>query len=389
MSLRRVAYVVNVFPKLSETFIAHELVELRRRGVEVRVISLRPPGEGPRHEFIARAGLEAVTSDEPREFATVLREFRPQLLHAHFATEPAAAARDLAASLGLPFTFTAHGYDIRRKAPADFAARAAAARAVVTVSHANARHIVETFGVPAKHLRIIPCGVDTSRFRPSADGPGPSPRTNQTGARNFLWQVQQKFVIDNPAEQRAAPCGITSPWIVCVARHAPVKNLGLLLDACALLRRRGVPFRCASVGDGPCRSELEAKRGQLGLRECVEFVGAADHDEVLRWWQRAGVAALTSESEGMPVSLMEAAACGVPAVATAVGGVPDLIQDGTTGLLSPPRDAEAFATALQRLLEDPALARKLGVAARRRAEERFSLARQVDDLMELWREVIA
>lgn len=355
MTLRRIAYVVNVFPKLSETFIAHELAELRRRGMEVRVLSLRQPGEERCHDFIRRDGLDDVTRYEPEKFSAVLREFRPQLLHAHFATEPAAAARALAEAGGMPFTFTAHGYDIRRKPPADFAARAAAARAVITVSQANARHIVETFGVPAKHVRVIPCGVDTNRFSPGRS----------------VSRLEQP------------------PLIVCVARHAPVKNLGLLLEACSLLRRRGVNFRCVSVGDGPCRRELETRRGQLGLGEVVEFAGAADHGEVLGWWQRASLAALTSESEGMPVCLMEAAACGVPAVATAVGGVPELIEDGVTGLLPPLGDPAAFAAALERLLDDPALAAAMGAAARRRAVEKFSLGRQVDALLELWQEIIA
>src|SRR6266496_550024 len=148
MTVRRVAYVVNVFPKLSETFIATELAELRRRGIELRVLSLREPKESLRHEIIAQAGLDAVTCYRPEEFAKRLAEFTPQLIHAHFATEPTAMARELADRLDLPFTFTAHGYDIHRKAPPDFAERAAAARAVVTVSQANARFIAQTFGVP-------------------------------------------------------------------------------------------------------------------------------------------------------------------------------------------------------------------------------------------------
>src|SRR2546425_9045450 len=190
MMLRRVAYVVNVFPKLSETFIAWELAELRRRGVEVCILSLRPPDEGRRHEFIAQTGLEERRVYNSWEFPAVLREFRPELLHAHFATEPTAAARELAAELRVPFTFTAHGYDIYRKPPADFADRAAAASAVVTVSEANAAYIATTFGVPAMHIHVIPCGVDTERFR--------------------------------PPEQRSEPL-----QIVCVARLNPVKNLGL------------------------------------------------------------------------------------------------------------------------------------------------------------------
>ena len=349
--LRRVAYVVNVFPKLSETFIAWELAELRRRGVEVRILSLRQPSEQLRHKIVTEAGLGERVVYDPKEFRAALREFQPEVLHAHFATEPAAAARELAAELRVPFTFTAHGYDIYRRPPADFADRAGAASAIITVSEANARYIVKTFGVPATRIHVIPCGVDADRF--------------------------------SPRGERREP-----PHIVCVARLRPVKNLGLLLEACASLRAREVEFHCTVVGDGPCRDELEAARARLGLGGVVELVGAAEQAEVLAWWQRATIAALTSTSEGMPVCLMEAAACGVPAVATAVGGIPELIEDGVTGFLTTPGDSGGFADALKRLLRDPELAARMGVEARRRVEERFTLARQVDCLLALWTDMV-
>ena len=148
-------------------------------------------------------------------------------------------------------------------------------------------------------------------------------------------------------------------------------------------------FRCVSVGDGVCRGELEQRRSELALDEFVEFVGAQEHSQVLAWWRRARVAVLTSEGEGMPVCLMEAASCGVPAVATSVGGVPELVGDGVTGLLAPAGNAPALADALQRLLENPAEAAALGRAARARAVERFSLARQVDELLAAWNEVLS
>jgi glycosyltransferase involved in cell wall biosynthesis len=354
MPLKRVAYVVNVFPKISETFIAHELAELRRRGVELRVCSLRRPTESIRHRFIADAGLEAVTSYETAAFPRLLRGFKPELLHAHFATEPAAAAWELAAGLRVPFTFTAHGYDIRHKAPPDFAQRAAAARAVITVSEANRRHIAQTFGVAHERIEVIPSGVDTRRCRPATPARGPN----------------------------------RVPLIVCVARHVKVKNLNLLLEACAELLRRRVRFRCVSVGGGVCRAELEQQRSRLGLEEVVEFVGPQEHTEVVAWWQRADIAVLTSQSEGMPVCLMEAAACSVPAVATGVGGVPELIQHGITGLVTPPGQALALAEALQELLTNSTRATEMGRAARRRAEEQFSLERQVDSLLTLWSRLI-
>ncbi len=349
----RIAYVVHMFPKVSETFIAHELAELRRRGVEVRVLSLLPPREELRHDFIAASGLDKLVSCEPAEFPRIIDEFKPDLLHAHFATEPTAAARELAARHGLPFTFTAHGYDIRRKPPKDFAARAAAAACMVTVSEANVQWLTEKHGVPRERIKIIPCGVDTETFRPVA--------ASREGA----------------------------PLIVCVARHVAVKNLGLLLDACATLHRQGVKFRCVSIGDGPLSGELAARRLQLGLNEVVEFTGALTHEEVLPWWQRADIATLTSENEGMPVCLMEAAACGVPAVATAVGGIPELIDDGVTGLLAPANDPAALAAAFRRLIEQPQLRAAMGSAARQRAVERFSLARQIDSLLALWEEVLS
>jgi glycosyltransferase involved in cell wall biosynthesis len=350
--LRRVTYVLGGFPRLSETFIAGEIAEVLRRGIDVRILSLEPPIDEPQHELVANAGLVERTTYQRGRFRHVLRDFRPDLLHAHFARSPTASARELAGEFGLPFTFTAHRYDIYAKPPPDFGARAAAAAAVVTVSNANASYIVQTFGVPPDRITVIPCGVDTDSFRP--DGTRPAP-----------------------------------PEIVCVARLKPFKNQRLLLDACALLRSRGVEFRCVLVGEGPCRDELEAQRRRLGLEGIVELVGAAVASDVLRWWQRAAVAVLPSESEGMPVCLMEAAACAVPAVATAVGGNPELVADGRTGLIVPPGDSRALAGALERLLREPALARRLGEAARRRAKEQFSVVQQVDRLLAVWNAVLS
>lgn len=352
--LQRIAYVLRVFPKFSETFIASELAEVRRRGLEVRILSLQPPAAGVRHAIVAEAGLDRLTYYDPCEFNQLLKEFRPQLLHAHFATEATAAAIDLAGELDLPFTFTAHGYDIHRKAPPDFKARAAAARAVVTVSQANADYLAKQFAVPRSQIRVIPSGVDTQFFRPADIAPSAKP-----------------------------------PVILCVARHVQVKNLGMLLESCARLREQGLKFLCVLIGDGPSRAELESARETLRLNATVEILGAAEQSEVRRWWQTATVGVLTSDNEGMPVSLMEAGACGVPVVATAVGGVLELVQEGVTGLLVPPRDSLALACALERLLRDGHLRATLGSAARRRVEERFSVVRQVDQLMALWTEILS
>ena len=352
MSRLRVAYVLNVFPRVSEAFIAGEIAELARRGVEIQILSLRLPADEPRHGVIARERLLERTFYEEGPYRQTLRRFRPHLVHAHFARQATAKAREIAAELGCPFTFTAHGYDVYRRPPEDFAARAAAAAAVVTVSRANARHIERVFGVPAAHVSVIPCGVDTERFRP-ASGPRPEP-----------------------------------PRILCVARLVKVKNHELLLRACAALKDRGHEFRCVLVGDGVERGEVEARRAGLHLDEVVEMTGAADQDGVLERWREAQIGVLTSSSEGMPVALMEAAACGVPVVATAVGGVGELVEHGLTGLLVPAGDDAALADALEQLLTEPDTARKMGKAARLRAEELFSVHREVDALLALWDRIL-
>ena len=357
----RIAYVIQDFPKLSETFIAGELAELRRRGIEVQILSREQPRETLRHSFIAEHRLDRLVVYGACNFSAALGEFQPDLIHAHFANNPTANARLLAAEFGVPFTFTAHGSDIYYKAPRDFADRAASAAAVITVSEANARYIATRFGVPRERIRVIPCGVDTGIFCRLEGKPG-------TQISIF------------PA---------LPPLILCVARHTPVKNLGLLLEACAMLRDRGVEFRCVMIGDGASHDELAGIRAQLNLQPRVEMIGAAERTTVLAWLRRASVAVLSSHSEGMPVSLMEAGACEVPVVATRVGGIPELIEDGVTGILTTPGDVATLTDALQRLVADQPLRAAMGHAARRRIAAKFSLAAQIDSLQALWSRVLA
>src|SRR2546426_9962271 len=104
---RRIVYVLKVFPKLSETFVAEELAELRRRGIELRILSMLPARSGLRHDIVVTAGLEQITNYERKDFLSIVQGFRPQLLHAHFATEATAMAIELGTEQGIPFTFTA------------------------------------------------------------------------------------------------------------------------------------------------------------------------------------------------------------------------------------------------------------------------------------------
>ena len=352
MKLQRIAYVVNVFPKFSETFIANEIAELKGRGVEVLILSRRHPAESLRHRVVTDNGLEQSAHYGEENFLSLLKAFRPQLIHAHFATQPAALARSLSATLGIPYTVTAHCYDIYRRPPDDFAERCHAAAAVVTVSDANAQYMVDTLHAPHNNLSIIPCGIDTDWFRPGT-------------------------------ARQSSP-----PLLVCASRLQPHKNIAVLLQACAILQDQGTAFQCAVLGDGDERLQLAAMRDSLGLRDHVHFHGMATQEEVRNLWRKASVGLLTSLAEGMPVSLMEALSCAVPVVATAVGGIPEMIQSGANGYVVPVNDPEAVADGVAQILDSPARAQRMRQAARDTALTRFSLGLQVDRLLQIWTSVL-
>ena len=202
--IERVAYVVNSFPKLSETFIAEELAELRRRGIEVRILSLRRPDEDePHHEVVERSNLLEHTRYDRDEFERGLDAFDPDLVHAHFATRPAHAARELARAHRLRYSFTAHRYDIYDRPPRDFKALADEACVAVTVSDANVRYIRDTFGVTGA-IPVVPCGVDTHRLVPGK--PAEPPLGLSGGAMGSPVAVSQRRI-----EPFSSPEASTAP----------------------------------------------------------------------------------------------------------------------------------------------------------------------------------
>jgi glycosyltransferase involved in cell wall biosynthesis len=169
------------------------------------------------------------------------------------------------------------------------------------------------------------------------------------------------------------PCA-DGPAVI-VARLSPEKDVATLLRATALVVRTRPAFRLAIAGDGPCLPELQRQTAELGLTNHVQFLGMV-HD-VAGLLARASFYVLSSISEGISLTLLEAMACGLPIAATRVGGTPEVVADGQTGLLVPPRDPPALAAAMMRFIEDRTLARRLAEAGRRRVEHRFDIRRMV------------
>jgi glycosyltransferase involved in cell wall biosynthesis len=168
----------------------------------------------------------------------------------------------------------------------------------------------------------------------------------------------------DPARYGPAPDKAAGQRLLFVGRLAAVKGVPVLLTAFAGLRRAFPGASLTLIGDGPERARLAAEAARLGLTGAVTFAGTRAQDEVAAALAQTDIFVLPSFAEGVPVVLMEAMASRLPVVATAIAGVPELVEHGVAGLLVPPGDALALEQALKRLLGDPGLRQRMGAAGR-------------------------
>jgi len=276
--------------------------------------------------------------------ARVAREARRErldYLHAQFGLAPttiAWLASALTAVTGrrIPFGFTIHGFHDFVDAPEtrlDLKARDAAK--VLCISDYTRSQLCLVTDPPLwSRFHVARCGVDLSAFRYR------QPRT-QDGL----------------------------PTVLAVGRLSAEKGFDILIEALAQLRQSGAAQRLVLVGDGPLRSALKAAATNSGIADLVEFAGELPSAEVRAHLERADLFCLPSLSEGLPISIMEAMAVGVPVVTTWIAGIPELAEAGVTALTVPPARADALADAMRRLADDAPLRLHLSRAARARVEE--------------------
>lgn len=220
---------------------------------------------------------------------------------------------------------------------------------VVTLSEGMRRYLAESKGVSAGKIVVIPTGIDPGLFAP--DGAGGELR---------------------PAAG-AAPHG---PVIGTVSVLRGKKGHRVLLQAAALLRRRFPDLRVLIVGDGPGRDDLRRETEVLGLDGTVSFLGF--RRDVPRLLETFDLFVFPSLEEALGTAVLEAMAAGKAVVASRVGGIPEVVADGETGLLVPPGDSDALAGAVTRLLENSEVRRRMGERGRLRIEEQFSLDRMLE-----------
>ncbi len=393
-----VGYVVRKFPVLSETFVLNELLALEARGVRLHIFSLQRPNDPRFHDDLPKLQARVSYVPDVFELGRLARHHRraaksrgrrylgalayaaatgkPSLLwrfaqsayvanearrlglkhlHAQFANRPASVALLASKMAGIPFSFTAHATDIfkTRVSRQALARKAREARFVVTVSDYNRRFLERVTGVKPEKIVRIYNGIDLERFSP--DGAPPS-----------------------------------GPFtIVSVARLAEKKGLPILIEACRLLRDRGVVFHCGIVGKGRLRPRLEALIESWDLGDSVRLLGPHTQGEVAERYRSAHLCVLPSvvgrdgNREGLPVSIVEALACGLPVVTTPVAGIPEVVRDGENGLLVPTGDAAALADAIEQVIRDRGLYERLRANARPSVEDRFDLRRTAEALHRL------
>ena len=309
-------------------------------------------GRGPLLEASRRAGARVVALEHVRrplspwrdlrgllELVALLRRERPDILHAN-SSKAGVLGRLAAALSGVPIRiFTVHGWA--------FSAHTGIASAL----YKRAEQVMR----PLTTITI--CVAESERA---------------AGLATRACDPERTIVIRNGVDADVAAVSTRSdgaePTIVAVGRLQRPKDPLTLARALGRVR---ASFSAVIVGEGPDRPRLEAEIRRLGLERAVALAG--DRSDVADMLARADVFVLSSNSEGLPLSILEAMAAALPVVASSVGGVPEAVEDGDTGLLVPPRDPVRLAAALERLLVDPALRRRLGANGRDRVREHFGL----------------
>lgn len=387
-SKKKIAYLVSLFPCWSETFILNEILELKKQGYPISILSIRSDLEDHIHAnakplmevttYVKGMGMmmstlkytlfkpqviiptifKMVFSRYPSMnvrlkdiwsvftgcyFADICKQQQIEHVHAHFATYPATVAMIMKRVAGIPYTFTTHAHDIFLY-QTFLKDKINHSEKIITISEYNRRFLTDKCGESiANKIEVVHCGIDLANWNQPNDG---SSRSEHI--------------------------------ILSVGRLTRMKGFEHLIRACALLKDK-LNFKCHLIGDGHLRAELELLVKELGLSKQFILEGVKDSEEVKAMLERTSVFVMPSiwddedGQDGIPLVLMEAMAMQIPSVATRLSGLPELVIHEKTGLIAEPGDNEGLATAIERLLNDRELAQKLGTAGRTIVQEEFNI----------------
>jgi colanic acid/amylovoran biosynthesis glycosyltransferase len=397
----RIGYLVSEYPAISHTFILREVLALRQRAIAIEVASVNAPAtlaamtqseqrESERTFYVKRVGalgaLKALGYMLVRHPVALFRGLVSALslaganlpsiplycfyfieavilakwmnekhlthIHVHFATPAATVALILTSIAPVTLSMTVHGPDEFYDVPGYLLKeKIAAAQFVVCISFFAESQLMRIApGTSWDKFELGRLGVDCEHF-------GPRPRAQSNGPFR----------------------------IICVGRLVSTKGQRILIESVERLIASGRELQLQLVGDGPDRKELEVLVREHGLSAHVIFEGSVNQDAIQDHYRAADVFVLASFAEGIPVVLMEAMAMQIPCIATCINGIPELIRDGVDGLLVAPADIEGMASAIARLLDDPALRESLGKAGRVRVQDNYEASKSADRLADIFR----
>jgi glycosyltransferase involved in cell wall biosynthesis len=280
--------------------------------------------------------------------ATTCQRAKVRHIHAHFVNAPAEVAHFASLMSGIPFSVTAHAKDLYLTPKRVLRRHAEAAMFVATCTGYNARYLTAVIGPEYRHkIQLVYHGVDLSTFT----------------------DVREPESADSKPPY----------FLLSVGRLVPKKGHDDLIAACGMLRDAQHEFRCMIVGAGPEQEALQGLIDRLDLGSRVTLAGPMTHAKLVMLYRQADLFALApriaenGDRDGIPNVIAEAMASGVPVVSTHVSGIPELVRDRQTGLLVPPGDAKALASAIARLMLDPERAARLARAARGVMQQEFDL----------------
>ena len=402
---RKIVLVLKGYPRLSETFIAQEILSLEKAGFDLEIIAMREPHDVAIHpvhreirapyryipEYLHDAPIRVARSlaavrklpgfgaawrafrrdlgrdfsrDRARRFgqAAVLAAEMPRdaaRLHAHFIHTPSSVTRYASLMTGIPWSCSAHAKDIWTSPDEDLALKLASAVFTVTCTKAGQERLGQ-LAPPDKPPHLVYHGLDLSRFRPLVV---PKPDRRGQGPENAL-------------------------RLLTVARAVEKKGLDTIIEALGRLPQ-GLFWSWTHIGGGQLIDHLKAQAAGLGIEDRCRFLGARPQEDVIEAYGASDVFVLPcrvaddGDRDGMPNVLMEAGSQGLVLVSTAISGVVELIDEGETGLLTQPNDPEALAAIIQRLADDPGERYRLGKGASEKVFRMFDHATAVKQLVAL------
>lgn len=402
-------YILKGYPRISETFISNEILRLEQLGFDIVIFAMRKPRENFHHQSVEKIGAEVhylpthlyrnflslllpnivVLCSSPQRYMRALKfacrrfarnkkqatfkhllqagflisrlgrlqtQKRITHLHGHFAHSPTSVTMFASLLSDLPYSFTAHAKDIYTSNRQQLREKIETARFVVTCTQYNALYLEDIAATAATPIYCIYHGIDLDLFS---------------------------------ADKARRPC--SPPYaLLTVARLTEKKGLPVLYQALAQLQKGGMLFKHILIGDGDDREKILQYIDQLGLTTHCRWLGTQTHEQVLDHFRHADLFVLScqvaanGDRDGIPNVLVESLAMGVPAVSTEVSAIPELIEDGKTGLLAPQNDADRLAEAILLLLENAELRRHVIENGLASVVEKFDNSRNTVELADIF-----